>query len=107
MEHLGKEIKKLGFKKNGSKRLLLAELNISEASPSEYYWQKDWKIGFPKWLVRKSFDNKDNIITEYWNAKWKKILSRYFKDIINEGFDGVFLTGIENYKYFEQQTPLE
>ena len=47
------------------------------------------------------------IITKYWHPEWKKIISRYFKDIINEGFDGVFFTGIENYKYFEDQTPLE
>ena len=26
---------------------------------------------------------------------------------LNEGFDGVFFTGIENYRYFEQQNPLE
>ena len=34
-------------------------------------------------------------------------MSRHFKDILEEGFDGIFFTGIENYQYFEQQTPLE
>ena len=101
------DLQKLHFKKNGSKRLLLAEFNVSEASPGEYYWHKDWKTGSPDWLVRKSFDNENNIITEYWNPEWKQIISRHFKDIINEGFDGVFFTGIENYKYFERLTPLE
>ena len=85
----------------------MAELNVSEASPSEYYWHKDWKVGSPAWLVRPSFSDKNNIITRYWDAEWKKIISRHFKDIIKEGFDGVFFTGIENHKYFEQQTPLE
>ncbi len=101
------DLQKLHFKKNGSKRLLIAEFNVSEASPVEYYWHKDWKLGSPNWLIRPSFDNKDGIITKYWHPEWKKIISRYFKDIINEGFDGVFFTGIENYKYFEDQTPLE
>ncbi len=101
------DIRKLHFKKNGSKRLLLAEFNVSEASPNEFYWHKDWKIGSPSWLIRPSFDNKDNVITRYWDPEWKRIISRHFKDTMNEGFDGIFFTGIENYKYFEQQTPLE
>ena len=82
-------------------------MNVSEASPHEYYWQKDWQIGNPSWLKRLSFTEKDNIITQYWHDDWKKIISRHFKDIINENFDGIFLTGIENHEYFEQQNPLE
>ena len=88
------DLQKLHFKKNGSKRLLIAEFNVSEASPDEYYWHKDWKVGYPSWLIRPSFDNKNNIITKYWHNEWKQIISRHFKDVINEGFDGIFFTGI-------------
>lgn len=101
------DLKRLHFKKNGAKRLLIAELNVSEAFPEEYYWSNDWKIGTPDWLVRKSFSSKDGVIVQFWNPVWKKIISDYFKDIMNEGFDGIFFTGIENYHYFEQQNPLE
>ena len=101
------DLQKLHFKKNGSKRLLIAEMNVSEASPDDYFWLKDWQIGMPQWLVRKSFSTPNAIIIKYWDLEWKRIISRFFKDIINEGFDGIFFTGIENYKYFEQQTPLE
>jgi len=100
-------LRKLHFKKNGSKRLLIAELNISEANPAEYYWLNWWKIGNPAWLKRKSFSSPDSIIVKYWQVEWRKIISRYFKDLLNEGFDGVFFTGIENYHYFEQLNPLE
>ena len=100
-------LQKMRFKKNGTKRLLLAELNISEANPKEYYWNIKWRIGAPVWLARPSFSNPDSIITRYWAMEWRKIISRYFKDILNEGFDGVFLTGLENNQYFEQQNPLE
>ena len=95
------------FKKNGTKRLLIAEFNVSEASPKDYYWNRDWKIGNPEWLARLSFSSKDTIITRFWYPEWKQIMSRHFKDILEEGFDGIFFTGIENYQYFEQQTPLE
>ena len=101
------DLQKLHFKKNGSKRLLIAEMNVSEASPDDYFWLKDWQIGLPQWLVRKSFSTPNAIIVQFWHSEWKRIISRYFKDILNEGFDGIFFTGIENYHYFEQQTPLE
>lgn len=101
------DLQKLHFKKNGSKRLLIAELNVSEASPQDYFWLRDWKIGAPDWLVRKSFSSADGVIVRFWDNEWKQIVSRYFKDIVNEGFDGVFFTGIENYQYFEKLNPLE
>lgn len=101
------DLQKMRFKKNGTKRLLLAEFNVSEANPQEYYWNIKWKPGAPDWLVRQSFSNSDSIITRYWELEWRKIISRYFKDILNEGFDGVFFTGLENHQYFEQQNPLE
>ncbi|MBQ8677864.1 MAG: hypothetical protein IJ529_05300 [Alphaproteobacteria bacterium] len=100
-------LQKLHFKKNGSKRLLLAQFDVSEADPREYYWRQEWKTSLPDWAVRASFCNRFGIITRYWDNEWKKIISRYFKDVLNEGFDGVFFTGIENYRYFESQTPLE
>lgn len=100
-------LRKLHFKKNGSKRLLIAEFNVSEANPREYYWLDNWKIGSPDWLKRKSFSSRDSVIVKYWQNDWKKIISRYFRDIINEGFDGIFFTGVENYRYYEQQNPLE
>ena len=101
------DLSRLHFKHNGSKRLLIAELNISEASPQDYFWQKDWHLGSPSWLARPSFSSLDGFITKYWDPAWQKIISRYFKDIVGEGFDGIFFTGVENYHYFENQNPLE
>lgn len=101
------EIHSLKFKKNGTRRRILAVYNISETNDNEYYWKPGWKIHNPEWLKRLSFVNKDNIITQYWHPAWKKIIANYFKGIVDVGFDGAFLTGLENYKYFEKQTPLE
>ena len=101
------DIRRMQFKKNGSRRLLIAEMNVSEASPQDYFWHKNWKIGQPSWLVRKSFVDRDSVITKYWNENWRRIISGHFKDILATGFDGVFFTGVQNHLYFEQQTPLE
>lgn len=101
------EVHSLKFKKNGTMRRVIAAFNISEADDGKYYWKKGWKIGSPSWLKRLSFSDKQGIIVEYWNPEWQKIISDYFKGIVDSGFDGAFLTGLENHRYFEKQTPLE
>lgn len=101
------EIDSLKFKKNGARRLIIAEQNISEANSNAYYWQDTWEIDSPSWLRRNSFSSDNTIITEYWNEDWQKIISAYFKSIVFSDYDGVFFTGLENHQYFEKLTPLE
>lgn len=101
------EVNSLKFKKNGTRRRVIAAFNISETDDGQYYWQPEWRIGSPEWLKRLSFVDKDGILVEYWAPEWKNIISKYFKGIVDLDFDGAFLTGLENYRYFEQQTPLE
>ena len=101
------EVNSLKFKKNGTSRLVIALMNVSEANRQEYYWNRKWKIGAPLWLEKKSPRDENYVITRYWNDNWKKIISKHFKDIVLSGYDGVFFTGLENSKIFEQQTPLD
>lgn len=101
------EINSLKYKKNGTRRLIIAMMNVSEADDTEYYWKKEWKLGVPSWLKRASFVNPHAAITEYWHEDWKKIIAKYFQGIVDSGFDGAFLTGTQNYRYFEKQTPLD
>lgn len=101
------EINSLKYKKNGAKRLIIARFSVSEAKDNAFYWKPNWKIGHPGWLKRASFVEPNAAITEYWNRNWLDINSRFFKGIVDTGFDGAFLTGIENHRYFEKLTPLE
>lgn len=101
------DIRMLQFKKNGGRRLLIAAMNVSEATPEDYFWDRRWKVGSPSWLVRRSFVDANGVIAEYWNENWRRIISKHFKDILLTGFDGVFFTGLQNHFYFEKQTPLE
>ena len=101
------DIDRMKFKKNGTRRQIIALFNVSEIRNNPYLRKLGWKVGNPSWLKRISFVSNDSIITEYWNDAWKKIMGRNFEKIINSGYDGAFLTGIENHRYFEKQTPLE
>ena len=101
------DVDSLKFKKNGAKRLIFAKMNVSEANCRDYYWRNGWQIDKTPWLARASFTDSDAVITEYWNENWKKVSGLYFKGIVDSGYDGAFLTGLENHVYFEKQTPLE
>lgn len=101
------EVAAMQLKKIGPKRMIIAQQNISEAKPSDYFWKKDWKIGSPSFLKRKSFVEPQALIAEYWDPAWRAIISKYFKSIVDTGYDGAFLTGVQNYEYFEKQTPLD
>ena len=101
------DINSLKFKKNGTTRLVLAEMNITEANTSMYYWKKSWHKTPPEWIARASFVNKDSYIARYWHPAWQKLLGKHIQGIIQTGFSGVFITGIHNHSYFEAQEPLE
>lgn len=101
------EVDSLKFKKNGTRRQIIAKFNISEVKDGDYYWNNEWKIGNPTWLRRLSFVEKNGVITEYWQDEWKKIMGKHFRSIVDSNYDGALLTGIENHHYFEKRTPLE
>ena len=101
------EINAMKYKKNGTRRQLLARFSVTEAKDNAFYWQPGWKIGSPEWLVRPSLSDEHGIITRYWIQDWKEYMSRYFRGLIQSGYDGAFLTGLENHRYFEKLTPLE
>ena len=101
------EINSMKLKKSGPKRLIIALQNITEASDNHFYWNPKWIIGNPSWLRRASFVDNNAVIVEFWNEAWKKIMSKFFKGIVETGYDGAFLTGLQNHRYFENQTPLE
>lgn len=101
------EVDAMKFKKNGGRRLILALYNISETSEEDYFWQKKWLKKLPNWIAKKSPTNIQSYIVKYWTPEWKMIASRYFKGIVDSGYDGVFITGLENHLIFEENKPLE
>lgn len=101
------QVESMKFKKNGAERLILALYNISEIAETDYLWQKKWDKNKPDWIMAKSPVNKDAFITKYWTPKWKHLVGLYVKSIVDSGYNGIFITGLENHSYFEYNKPLE
>lgn len=97
-------VETLKYKKLGSKRLVLAHVDIGSAASHDYFWQADWREGSPSWISGPTKDNPDRHFIQYWRPEWQRIIfgdtNSYIYGLVAQGFDGVILTGLDSYKYF-------
>lgn len=100
------DVKQIQAKKLGARRLVFAVLNVAVAEDTRLYWEKSWKINEPAWLRFQSKTNPAGVIVDYWNPAWKRIVGIYFKSIMDLGFDGIVLQGIDEHKTYERIIPI-
>mgnify|MGYP002632089776 CR=1 FL=1 len=97
-------VETLKYKKLGSKRLVLAHVDIGSAAAYDYYWQDGWREGSPSWIAAPLKDNPDRYYVQFWRQEWQNILfgdpNSYIYGLAAQGFDGVILTGLDAYKFF-------
>ena len=101
------EVHHLKFKEMGARRLVLARMSVGYAEDERFYWERDWEIGAPTWIHARGQERPGQYVVEYWNPAWKAIIGRYFAGIMDLGFDGVVLDGVEAYRRWEFMTPLD
>ncbi|NDC39210.1 MAG: hypothetical protein EBZ48_14385 [Proteobacteria bacterium] len=110
--------------KNSGKKVL-AYLSIGEAEEYRYYFNSRWvraKPGAacnrqrtaraPVWLEKPNTQWCDNYKVRFWMRPWQRILfgvrrghmKSYLDRIIDAGFDGVYLDGIDSYAYWRQKS---
>lgn len=99
------DVNRLKYKKLGARRLVLAQIDLSSASTYHYYWQADWGQRPPAFLNAPFIEDPDRYRTAYWDPRWQMMLmgdaDSYLYGIIDLGFDGVVLKGVEAWRYFE------
>ncbi len=101
------EVHSLKFKEMGARRLVLARMNVGYAEDQRYYWKREWKIGEPSWIQAYGPDRPGEYVVEFWNPAWKAVIGKYFAGLMDLGFDGVVLDGVEAYRRWEFRTPLD
>jgi cysteinyl-tRNA synthetase len=88
-------------KPDGSARLVLAYMSIGEAEDYRYYWQDAWRKTRPEWIEPENPDWPGNYLVQYWRPQWQSIIlgnpNAYLDRIIDAGFDGAYLDGVDRY----------
>ncbi|MDH5750193.1 MAG: hypothetical protein OEY85_12860 [Rhodospirillales bacterium] len=98
-------VETLKFKKLGSRRMVLAYMDIGTVANYMYYWQPEWWDRLPNWVAEEHPDDPDNkFYVEFWRKEWREIVTgspgAFIQGILNLGFDGVVLGGMESVNYF-------
>jgi len=82
-------------------KLVLAYIDIGEAEEYRTYWQPGWGLGNPEWIISSDPDGwEGNYPVAYWWDEWQQIWTDeegYLSNIIDDGFDGVYLDWVEAY----------
>lgn len=95
------EIEQLKYKKNGSRRLVIAYFSIGEAEDYRFYWEKSWSKKLPDWIAEENENWEGNYIVKYWSKEWQEIVKEYQRRLESIGVDGYYLDTIDSFQYFE------
>jgi cysteinyl-tRNA synthetase, unknown class len=100
-------VKALMWKPDGSKRILLAYIDIGQAEDYRAYWDKTWRApdkgrrGTPDFLITVDPDGwAGNYPVAYWSRDWKALWlgqTGIVAELAAFGFDGIYLDWVEAY----------
>lgn len=111
---------KLGSRPDGSRRLVLAYIDIGQAESYRTYWRSDWRppgkqpgdVGVPDYILAPDSDGwDDSYVVAFWRRPWQEIWvggrtgmdgGRFLKEgvvqrLAEAGFDGVYLDRMDVY----------
>ena len=99
---------------SGAPRLVFARLSVATAEPGHFYWWRHWSWLPPGWLERPEPASGGAYTVNSSDPRWRRVLfagertlldallaealhwrKPYLDRIIDAGFDGVYLTGLD------------
>src|SRR5262249_9414696 len=96
-------------KPDGTRRLVIAYLSIGEAESYRSYWQDSWTTARPDWIDPENPDWPGNYLVQYWRPEWQRLIfgsaDAYLDRIIDAGFDGVYLDGVDKFEQWKRRRP--
>ena len=117
----------LRLRPDGSRRIVLCYLSIGEAENYRFYWNPGWAARAPDWLGSENASWKGNFAVKYWQPEWQQLIVNpdalkqtwldrlsgmlaagtkpYLDQIIEAGFDGVFLDRVDAFEPVQAGNP--
>ena len=108
----GRDVAAMKIRRMGVPKKLIAYMSVGEAEEARFYWKKPWarkdvkSSTAPAWLYKANEGGwTGNWRVKFWDPGWQKIIidepKSFLNQIIDAGFDGVFLDIIEAAEYWE------
>jgi len=106
------EVARMKLKPDGSARKLISYMSIGEANSACFYWDHRWvsKVGkktraAPGWLDKPNASGWEGAWkVKFWDRAWQGVIidrpDSYLNQIIDQGFDGVYLDIVDGYAYW-------
>jgi cysteinyl-tRNA synthetase len=91
----------------GGDKLILCYMSIGQAENYRFYWQREWSRNPPPWLDKADTVWAGDYWVQYWHPEWQAIIygspESYLDQILELGFDGVYLDRVDTYYYYQEQ----
>ena len=85
---------------NVGRKIVVCYVDVGEAESYRVYWEDDWEVGDPEWIVAPDPDGWDeNYPVAYWDDEWRDIMYGVFDSIVEDGYDGAYLDWLEAYEF--------
>jgi len=101
------EVHRMKYKKLGAKRLVLASADVSRMGFKDFYFKDTYSFRNPAWIKYVDKGDPDKYVVEYFNQDYREILGKYVKGIVDLGFDGIMLDGVDAHLIFEQTAGID
>jgi cysteinyl-tRNA synthetase, unknown class len=95
-----REVERVRERRGAGRRVVLAYLSVGEAEDYRFYWKPEWRDHPPSFLARANPDWKGNYKVRFWDPAWRAMIDEYVTQIIEAGFDGVYLDIIDAFEFF-------
>lgn len=86
-------------------KLVISYLSIGEAEEYRSYWKDEWSSNLPSFVADENPEWEGNYKVKYWDPTWKAIIFDYVDEIVDGGFNGVYLDIIDAFYYWEENGP--
>jgi cysteinyl-tRNA synthetase len=88
----------------GGEKIVLCYMSIGQSEDYRSYWQPEWSANPPAWLDEPDPDWAGDRWVRYWHPDWQAIIygspTSYLDQILELGFDGVYLDRVDTYQYY-------
>ncbi|MFC1651826.1 MJ1477/TM1410 family putative glycoside hydrolase [Patescibacteria group bacterium] len=80
-------------------KIVIGYIDIGEAESYRWYWKDDWKVGSPAFIQKPDPDGWDeNYPVRFWENDWQKIILKSVDQMLDDGYDGIYMDWIEAYQ---------